>query len=189
MYAEITMYCEITNGKITKIVRPGGRYKNISFGKNAAEQEYLDAGLYKLADVIQTITEYQYLGEEVITIDEETKTVTRSREVLSKSAEEIEAIKLKNINREYENAIAKLTAGTPDSEKSTWSKQEAEARAYTTDNTAPTPLIDGIATARGVDRVSLIGKIIEKADAYTAAIAQLTGERQAKEDQLVEGTL
>ena len=90
---------------------------------------------------------------------------------------------------EYEQSIAQLTAGTPESEKSTWSKQEAEARAYTTDNTASTPLIDGIATARGVDRVYLIGKIIEKADAYTIAIAQLTGVRQAKEDQLMAGTL
>lgn len=183
------MYVEITDNKITKTVRAGGSYKNISFGKNATDQEYLDAGLYTLIVEKPTINEFQTLGEEFITIDEATKTVTKSREILDKSAEDIYKIKLKNINMEYEQSIAQLTAGTPESEKGTWSKQAAEARAYTADNTAPTPLIDGIATARGVDRVYLIGKIIEKADAYTVAIAQLTGERQAKEDQLNAGTL
>lgn len=183
------MYAEITNGKITKIVKPGGSYKNISFGKNATDQEYLDAGLYILIIETPTINEFQFFGEETLSIDETTKTVTKSREVLDKSAEDIYKIKLRNINTEYEKAIAQLTAGTPESEKGTWSKQEAEARAYTADNTAPTPLIDGIATARGVDRVYFIGKIIEKADAYTVAIAQLTGVRQSKEDQLNAGTL
>ncbi len=171
------------------MVRPGGSYKNISFGKNATDQEYFEAGLYKLVDDAPAFTEYQKLGEEVVSLAEDTKTVTRTRQVLDKTAAEIYAIKLKNINREYEAAIAQLTAGTPESEKGTWSKQEAEARAYITDNTVSTPLIDGIATARGVDRGYLIGKIIEKADAYTVAIAQLTGQRQAKEDQLNAGEL
>lgn len=183
------MYAEITDNTITKIVRAGGSYKNISFGKNATEQEYLDAGLYALIVEKPTPTEFQFFGEETILIDEATKTVTKSRQLLDKSDEDIYKIKLKNINMEYEQSIAQLTAGTPESEKSTWSKQEAEARAYMSDNTALTPLIDGIATARGVDRVYLIGKIIEKADAYTVAIAQLTGVRQAKEDQLNAGTL
>ena len=185
----IKLYAEIINGKITKIIKPGGSYKNISFGRNATEQEYFNSGLYKLMQNTPIITEFQKLGEEIISIDETTMTATRSRKVLDKPAEEIYANKRKNINRDYELAITQLTAGTPESEKGTWSKQEAEARAYTADNTAPTPLIDGIATARGVDRVYLIGKIIEKADAYTVAIAQLTGARQSKEDQLMAGTL
>ncbi|MDD3452553.1 hypothetical protein [Sulfurimonas sp.] len=183
------MYAEITNGKITKIVRAGGSYKNVSFGKNAEDQEYLDAGLYKLVEETPAVNEFQNFGEETLSIDEAVKTVTKSREVLNKSNDEIYAIKIKNINREYETAIAQLIQGTPESEKNTWSKQEAEARAYIADHTASTPLIDGIATARGVDRVYLIGKIIEKADAYTVAIAQLTGARQAKEDQLNAGGL
>ena len=183
------MYAEITDNKITKTIRPGGSYKNISFGKNAEEQEYLDAGLYILVEEMPTINEFQNFGDETLAVDEATKTVTKCREIFNKSDSEIYAIKLKNINREYESAIAQLTAGTPESEKSTWAKQEAEARAYAADNAATTPLIDGIATARGVGRVYLIGKIIEKADAYTIAISQLTGERQAKEDQLNAGEL
>ncbi|DAB40809.1 MAG TPA: hypothetical protein CFH81_00435 [Sulfurovum sp. UBA12169] len=183
------MYAEITDGKVTKIVSVGGSYKNISFGKLAEDKEYFDAGLYKLIDVAPTVTEYQRLGGEVIEIDEASRTVTRTKNVLDMSTEEIYTKNIKKINREYESAIAQLTAGVPDSEKGTWSKQEAEARAYVANNTVSTPLIDGIATARGVDKVYLIGKIIEKADAYTIAIAQLTGERQAKEDQLNMGEL
>ncbi len=183
------MYVEIKDGKITKTIKVGGSYKNVSFGKNATDQDYFDAGLYKLIKETPTITEYQKLGEQIQVIDNTLKTVKNTYQVIDFSPEEIHAIKLKKINREYEQAIAQLTAGVPNSEKSTWSKQEAEARAYVSDNTTPIPLIDGIATARGVDKVYLIGKIIEKADAYTFAIAKLTGERQAKEDQLVEGAL
>lgn len=179
------MYAEITDNTITKIVRAGGSYKNLSFGKNATEQEYLDAGLYKLIVEKPTSTEFQFFGEETILIDEATKTVTKSRQLLDKSAEDIYKIKLKNINMEYEQSIAQLTTGIPESEKGTWSKQEAEARAYIADNTTPTPLIDGIAIARNVDKTYLVDKIIEKADIYTIKIAQLIGIRQAKEDNLI----
>lgn len=89
-----------------------------------------------------------------------------------------------NINNMYEKQVKALTEETPDSEKLTWSKQEAEARAYLVDNTANTPLIDAIVTARGCDREYLVGKIIEKTNSYAIAVGALTGERQKKENEL-----
>lgn len=94
---------------------------------------------------------------------------------------------LKDINKEYEDAVRNLTIDTPDSEKQTWTKQESEARAYLNDSTVATPLIDSICEARGVDKEYLVNKIIEKADAYAVAIGELTGLRQAKEKQILEG--
>lgn len=88
------------------------------------------------------------------------------------------------INSEYELAVRELTTGVPDSEKSTWLKQEQEARAYLADSATATPLLDALSAARGTEKSLLVGRIIAKADLYAQAIGTLTGIRQAKEDAL-----
>lgn len=94
---------------------------------------------------------------------------------------------LKDINKEYEDAVRKLTIDTPDSEKQTWVKQESEARAYLSDNMALTPLIDAMCETRNCTKEYMVNKIIEKADAYAVAIGRLTGLRQAKEKFITQG--
>ena len=94
---------------------------------------------------------------------------------------------LKDISKEYEDAVRKLTIDTPDSEKQTWVKQESEARAYLSDTTALTPLIDAMCETRNCTKEYIVNKIIEKADAYAVAIGRLTGTRQAKEKLIVQG--
>ena len=89
---------------------------------------------------------------------------------------------LEDASAVYEEKVKSLTAGTPESEKLTWAKQETEARAWLLDNTVATPLIDGIVSAREVDKAELVSKIIAKADAYATAVGVLTGKRQAVED-------
>ena len=88
---------------------------------------------------------------------------------------------LKDINKEYEDAVRNLTISTPDSEKQTWIKQDQEARAYLLDSNAPTPFIDAICLARECDKSCLTRKIIEKANAYAVAVGMLTGVRQKLE--------
>ena len=92
---------------------------------------------------------------------------------------------LKDINKEYEDGVRKLTIDTPDSEKQTWLKQESEARAYLLDSTASTPFIDAICLARECDKSYLVGKIIEKSDAYAVAVGTLTGIRQKLEKEIL----
>ena len=92
---------------------------------------------------------------------------------------------LTKINADFEAAVSDLTASTPASEVSTWTRQEQEARAYLLDSNVLTPLIDAICLAREVDKSYLVGKIIEKADAYAAEIGRLTGLRQAKEKKIL----
>jgi len=50
----------------------------------------------------------------------------------------------------------------------TWRTQEAEARAWTLDNTTPTPAIDALIAGRGLNepKAAFIAKVIVKADAY-----------------------
>jgi hypothetical protein len=94
---------------------------------------------------------------------------------------------LSKANADFEAAISSLTSSTPTSEISTWTKQEQEARAYLLDDTAATPFIDAACLAREVDKSYLVGKIIEKADAYATAVGTLTGIRQKQEKLIIEG--
>lgn len=91
---------------------------------------------------------------------------------------------LTDINADYQREIALITSGIPTSEISTWTKQEQEARAYLLDSNASTPFIDAICLARECDKSYLVGKIIEKADAYVVAVGTLTGIRQRLEKEI-----
>ena len=91
---------------------------------------------------------------------------------------------LSKANADFEAAISSLTSSIPTSEISTWTKQEQEARAYLLDATVSTPFIDAICLAREVDKSYLVGKIIEKADAYAIAVGTLTGIRQKLEKEI-----
>jgi len=85
---------------------------------------------------------------------------------------------------DYIEKVNSLTAGIPNTETSTWNKQEIEAREYLKDDSANVPFIKALSEARGVDLLSLATKILEKADMYAVAVGTLTGERQKIEDNL-----
>ncbi len=89
------------------------------------------------------------------------------------------------INTEYTDKVKALTVDVPNDEVLTWTKQEAEARAYLASNAVETPLLDSLCAARGVTKDYLINKIVEKANAYAVAIGTLIGERQKAENGIV----
>ena len=95
------------------------------------------------------------------------------------------ATTLSDASDDYEKSVAAMTKGVPQSEKDTWTKQEAEARGYLVDPLSATPFIDSLSTARGITKEYLVPKIIEKADAYAVALGTLTGVRQKVEDETV----
>ena len=94
------------------------------------------------------------------------------------------AVKLSEINRAADAAIATLTATYPDREISTFDKQESEARAYVADATASTPLLSALAEARGISLPDLVERVLAKADAFAVASGSIIGQRQALEDRL-----
>lgn len=69
-------------------------------------------------------------------------------------------------------------------EKSTWDIQLAEAKAYTVDNTASTPILSAIATERGLTVGDLAAKVLIKAASYQEMVAKLIGEKQALETRI-----
>ena len=98
--------------------------------------------------------------------------------------EELKAAKLTEINAAYDDAVSLLVADYPSNELLTFDKQEAEARAWTADQSADTPLVDALALGRGMDKAELVSRILAKADAFAVATGYLTGLRQKYEDRL-----
>ncbi len=115
-------------------------------------------------------------------IENEDGTISTTFRELTK--EELKPYLLIDINADYESAITALTSGIPTSEIATWPDQKAEAKAWTLDNSAATPLIDSICLTRECDKSYLVSKIIEKADAYAVAVGTLTGVRQKLEKEI-----
>lgn len=106
-----------------------------------------------------------------------------------KTLEELKADKLIDITNRFEEAISQLKLGFSTSEILSWDKQEKEARSYLLDNTSPTPLLNSIALARGVDLNILVGKIIEKADMFATISGALIGKKQRLDDMIASATL
>lgn len=88
------------------------------------------------------------------------------------------------INGAYNAAVNALTAGYPQTEIDSWSKQESEARAWQADRTSPTPWIDSAATARDITRDSLAVLILNNANALAPIHGALTGKRQLLRDAI-----
>lgn len=97
---------------------------------------------------------------------------------------EAKAAKLSEINKAADKIMAALISTYPGREISTFDKQEAEARAYMADPTAPTPLLSALAKARGLSMDELVKRVIAKADTFATASGYIIGQRQALKDQL-----
>lgn len=98
----------------------------------------------------------------------------------------LKAIKLAQINASYQEALDLITQATPQAEIQSWATQESEAKAYQANQEAPTPYIDSLAKARGVEKGELVAKILEKAQVFSTLSATLTGSRQKCEDAITK---
>jgi hypothetical protein len=97
---------------------------------------------------------------------------------------EVRSAKLTAINAECDRRINAAVLSYPDTEVLTFAKQETEARAFLADALAATPMIDALATNRGIDKAELAGRIIAKADYFAAYTGAVIGHRQKLEDQV-----
>ena len=72
----------------------------------------------------------------------------------------------------------------PDFEVQTWALQAAEVRAWATDKTASTPILDQIAASRGIDADKLKEAALRKTLAYEKLTAHVAGQRQALQSKI-----
>lgn len=94
------------------------------------------------------------------------------------------AERLAMANAEADRLLAGLSASYPEREVQSWGQQVKEAEAFALDGQVPMPLLDALATARGIERGLLAQKVLEKTAAFSVAAGTILGARQRIEDLL-----
>ena len=93
------------------------------------------------------------------------------------AAKELEG-KVAAIEATFAEQVKQLTVGYSEDEIKTWDKQVAEAAAYTANAAAPTPLLDALIGVTGDAKADLVGKVLNKANAYSAVLGAALGIKQ-----------
>ncbi|EAI6458902.1 hypothetical protein CA563_08535 [Campylobacter coli] len=140
-------------------------------------QDELNAGL-------EAVKEYCSLNNELELLKQYIPLVLSGAELLT----EMKAVKLIEINKDYEKAILKVQKDyIPQSEMLSFETQERESLAYKNSKYKDTrlcPFMQAIATARGMDLRTLCDKALEKATLYRQARGALIGKRQCLRDRI-----
>lgn len=94
--------------------------------------------------------------------------------------------KLDELNIQAQEFINKYSGANlvPEFELATWALQSDEAQKWAADKSAATPILDGIATARGMDADKLKAIVLRKALAYSVLSAHVAGQRQALQSRI-----
>ena len=107
------------------------------------------------------------------------------RSIFSEDLTSAKASKLKEVNLKADYALFYLIEDYPNTEMSSWYKQEMEAKFYKMDPVNyPSILIENIAAARGMTADDLVDKIILKSNIFSKISGMVFGRRQKYEDDL-----
>lgn len=98
--------------------------------------------------------------------------------------QELKTAKATSIDADFRTACDAIRAGYSPDEIQSWPQQQAQAEAYTADNTASVPLISAMASARGITVAELAARILANTSAYSTVYGQALGIKQARQDAL-----
>lgn len=98
----------------------------------------------------------------------------------------VKSVKLFALNAAAQAFINKHAGidSVPEFEFASWAIQAAEAKAWQADKAASTPVLDGIATARGITADTLKAAALRKTLAYEQLAAHVAGQRQALQSKI-----
>ena len=98
----------------------------------------------------------------------------------------LKSVKLVALNTAAQAIINKHAGidSVPEFEFASWAIQASEAKAWQLDKNAPTPVLDGIATARGIPADTLKAAALRKTLAYEQLAAHVAGQRQALQSKI-----
>lgn len=99
---------------------------------------------------------------------------------------DLKSVKLVILNAAAQAFINKHAGidSVPEFEFASWSIQASEAKAWQLDKNAPTPVLDSIATARGIPADTLKAAALRKTLAYEQLAAHVAGQRQALQSKI-----
>lgn len=115
-----------------------------------------------------------------------TKQAEIDKQVAQAAFEQAKAAKTAEINNLAQAYIDHATGADklPAFEVQSWAIQGVEAKAWKVDPTAPTPTLDAIAKARGIEPDALRAGAYKKTMLYEGLVAAVTGQRQKYNDLL-----
>ena len=172
------------------------------------EEQYFDDGRQSIEAEVPTLQENQaakwtgesweilpdYRGEVVFTKDGEKiwKEIGSLPDGVSLTPPELvnidglKSVKLVALNAAAQAFINKHAGidSVPEFEFASWAIQAAEAKAWQADKAASTPVLDGIATARGIPADTLKTAALRKTLAYEQLAAHVAGQRQALQSKI-----
>lgn len=96
--------------------------------------------------------------------------------------------KRSEVSQWFNNAMHDITLDYPVLERESWFIQLAESRAYLVDQTAQTPMLSSIATARGITVNTLATSIASKHQALSVLSGALIGKRKNLINQINAST-
>jgi hypothetical protein len=88
------------------------------------------------------------------------------------------------LNEYYDLKYTELNLETGALEVATWNQQKLEADAFIADNTASVPMLQALATARGISKLEMANKIITANESYNTSVSSLLSSRQTVEQEI-----
>ena len=112
--------------------------------------------------------------------------VVNSKEVELRQLQVLKNAKIAALKTAAQDMVNKISGANliPDFELSTWPLQSAEGQAWAADKSAVTPILDGIAAARGIEASKLREAALRKSLEYSALAAHVAGQRQALQSKI-----
>ena len=126
-----------------------------------------DIGEYTYIYTESLVNQPDDLIFEEIILDKSELDFLRRNDVYIAGLEATIQAEIKNIVKDY-----------PQFEIDTFAVQETEANAYIKDKEASTPFIDNLCLNRGIDKGSMVAKILANAEALKLATAPIVGQYQ-----------
>lgn len=96
----------------------------------------------------------------------------------------MKAIMRKWLDEVYDKRMQALNLTTSELEANSWAQQRAEAEAYDADNTVSTPLLQSLATARGITLTEMVVKVLNAIQSHNQQIATLLASKQTVEAEI-----
>ena len=100
------------------------------------------------------------------------------------SIEDEQRIAEQQIRRKYAKMMEEVVKPYHQSERETWFTQLEEAELWSADNSANTPMLSAMATARGITLELMVAKVLENNALFRLAVGQILGYQQAEIDAL-----
>lgn len=107
-----------------------------------------------------------------------------SDEQLESNLQELSLAKAKDARDAADSAMSEYMSHYSDIEKMTFPEQRAEVKAYQQDNSVATPVVDMLASERGITREEQLARTIARVEEFDEQSARIVGKQQGYEDTI-----